>query len=329
MRKPTRLFSISLFLLSSLAISFNAHSDDATLLHYKPHASKLQYNLSISRHSEVDMGQARLQGEIFENHEDTMVFSQKINGVGDGLLGINLTLDRLNPLERPYTGYGVFYNRKDAIGNTNHIVIDLLGRPKEVKFFPHFGSRAFHNRSADDPILDIYRVMVMVYPQFPLKRLRVGESWRVKDKVAVTTAEVLPIRGIGERSYSLEMEVSKDIEYTLVGYVQRGGYRAAHISFEGSFSTEGSVFSASTGDYVSGSGKSSGDYYFALEEGLLIEGSIKSRVTENKSQDGSVAKYVVPSSQGKPRRVFVYHYDQRSLPLIWRTDQTAVFKLNY
>ncbi|MDB4444162.1 hypothetical protein N9174_02350 [bacterium] len=205
-------------------------------------------------------------------------------------------------------------------------MIDLLGRPKEVRFLPHFGSRAFHNRSADDPVLDIYRVMLMVYPQFPLKRLRAGESWGVKDKVTMTTADVLPIRGIGVRSYELEMTVIKDFTYTFVGYVQRDGDRVAHISFKGGFSTEGSIFSASTGDYVQGSGVSSGEYYFAPDRGLLLEGSLKSRFTENKSQDGTVAKYLVPSSVGVPKRVFVYYYDQRSLPFIWRTNQTVLFK---
>ncbi len=81
MKKLIRSFSISLILFLCLGIFFSAFAADAILLHYKPHVPALTYSLRVKNHSEVDLGQARNQGNIYEDHEDIITLSQRVERI--------------------------------------------------------------------------------------------------------------------------------------------------------------------------------------------------------------------------------------------------------
>ncbi|MEE8114974.1 MAG: hypothetical protein V3T23_11555, partial [Nitrososphaerales archaeon] len=298
----------------------HSFSQEGELLTFKPHKEDLRYHLNIKAHSVVDMNSAR-QGSIFEDHNDDVTLTQKVSESDDGLLDIALTVEKINWKEHGPTN-GKRVKREDIIGNTHLMKIDLLGKVKGVMSFPHFGSNEFYRGNVDGPALDHWRIMAMLYPQFPLNLIRKGESWETKEEFWVTPAEVLPISGLMSIRHDFEMKVRRETEYTLIDYVERSGYHAAHIGFESTFRTNGEVHGAEEGDYTEGNGKSSGDFYFSPKLGILVEATFKEHVIERKSRDGHFEYYLSPD-----KSLFAEAYDQKSIPFIWRTDKTIHFGL--
>ena len=313
-------------LLFNVGGSSNAAASQGELFYYRPQLQPLRYDLSISTRSQA---LALFGPGPQEEHEDIIRFSQKVERTGDGLLDIALTVDEIDTREQgPKASElyltprgGAAYERKEIIGNTGHTLINVLGVVKEVRGIPHFGSVYFHPENLGGPPLDIYPVMSMLYPQFPMRILKEGDSWKVKDEITIESAEALPIRGIGTLKHELSMTVKKDMEYTLIGYVQRGGYQTAHIDFNGVFSMDGEMITEAGGDYLEGRGKSSGELYFAPGEGLLVEVSIKSEVNEQKSKDGNVAHWF---NSEVSTALFLA---QRTATITWLTDQNVHFIL--
>ncbi len=307
---------LSLFCLNSSVTS----AQEGELLIFKPHPEGLSYNLTIKAHSVVDMNSAR-QGSIFEDHDDDLTLTQRVRESDDGLLNIDLTAEKINWKEHGPTN-GKRANREDIIGNTHRTKIDLLGKAKTVNSFPHFGSNAFYRENVDGPALDHWRIMAMLYPQFSLNLIRKGESWETKDEFWVTPAEVLPIGGMMPVRLDFQMKVRRETKYTLIDYVERSGYRTAHIGVESTFRTNGEAQGAEEGDYTEGNGTSSGDFYFAPELGILVEATFKEHVIERKSRDGHFEYFLSPD-----KSLFAEAYDQKSIPFIWRTDKTIHFGL--
>ncbi|MDA2934731.1 hypothetical protein MYX82_10370 [Acidobacteria bacterium AH-259-D05] len=295
--------------------------EEGELLILKPHPQDLKYNLTIQAHSEVDTNQGHNQGSIFEDHNDIMALRQKVSEAKDGLLEIELTVQEINWEEHGATS-GKRFKREEIIGNTHRAKINLLGKIEEVESFPHFASREFYRESLDGPPMDHWRIMTMLYPQFPLNLVRKGQSWEIEDEFSIRPAEALAIAGIMPIRYDLEMVVKRTIKYTLVDYLQKMGYRTARIGFEAIFRTDGEVHGAEEGDYTEGNGKSSGEFYFAPEEGILVEATFKESVVERRARDGHFRYWI-----SRDQSVFAEAYDQTSIPLIWRTDKTVRFAL--
>lgn len=313
-------------LILSVHVFSDAAAPEGHVFHYRPHAQPLQYDLSITTRSEA---LALYVSGPQEERQDVMRVSQRVEPAGEGLLDIVLTVDEINlrdqepkarELELTPRG-GSAYRRRDIIGNSAHRVINLLGAGDEASGIPHFGSTYFHPDSLAGPPLDIYRVMTMLYPRFPLEPLQEGEAWNVEDEITMGSAEALPLRGIGTLKHDLTMTVRRDLEYELVGYAQRGRYNAAQIRFRGTFRMDGQMITESGGDYIEGTGKSSGELYFAAAEGLLVEVSITSEVNERKSQDGSVVHWFNSTTN------MAMQTGQRTPPITWVTDQAVRFAL--
>ena len=134
-------------------------------------------------------------------------------------------------------------------------------------------------------------------------------------------AEALSIGGLGTLKHELSMIVTRDLEYTLIGYVQKGTYRTAHIDFKGTFSMEGEMITLSGGDFIEADGKCSGEFFFALDEGLLMEVFIKSQFNEEKSKDGNTVHWFNSETN---MAVFL---GQPTAPLTWLTEKDLHFVL--
>ncbi len=308
------------FLIFAGWSSAHAASGDGALLYYRPQPQPLQYNLSITTRSQAV---ALFGPGPQEEHEDRIRLSQKVEESGDGLLGIALTVDGIN-LEEPEPRArelhlnprgGSAYRRQEIIGNTGHTLINLLGAVKEVKGIPHFGSVEFHSQNLAGPPLGIYPALTLVYPQFPMRLLKKGDSWKIKDEFTIESAEALPIRGLGTLKHELIMTVKRDLDYTLIDYVPRGKYQTVHIGFNGTFSVDGEMVTEAGGDYLDGHGRSSGELYFAAAEGLLVEVLIKSKLNEQKAKDGNAAHWF---NSEVSMAVF---WGQPSAAVTWLTDQ--------
>ncbi len=293
---------------------------------YKPQSQPLRYDLSITTRSQAVA--LFLEGP-WEEQEDIIHLTQTVEGAGDGLLDIALTVDELNKgKEVPQSSEfhltprgGSSYRRKDIIGNSGHTLINLVGEVKEVRAIPHFGSVYFHPESLSGPPMDIYPVMSMLYPQFPMRLLQEGDRWTVQNEIPIESAQVLPIRGLGTLKHELNMTVKSDLEYTLAGFVQRGNYETAHIRFNGTFSMDGEMITQAGGDYIEGGGRSSGELYFAPDEGLLVEVFVQNEINEQKSQDGHVVHWFNPEVS------MAMISGQRTPAITWLTDQNVHFVL--
>jgi len=313
-------------LLFTLGGSSRVAAETGQFFSYRPQLQPLKYDLSITTRSQAVA--LYLEGPQ-EEQEDIIILTQRVKRVGDGLLDIALTVDDLNGKEEEPPSSelhlsprgGSAYKRKDIVGNTGHTVINLLGAVQEMKGIPHFGSVYFHPQNLGGPPLDIYPVMGMLYPQFPMRLLHQGEGWTVQDEIKIESAEALPIRGLGTLRHELNMTVKRELEYTLAGFVQKGKYQTAHIRFSGTFSIEGEMITEAGGDYLEGRGRSSGEFYFVPEEGLLVEASIQNEVNEQKSQDGHAVHWF---NSEVSMAVF---FGQPTPAITWLTDQNVHFVL--
>ena len=304
----------------------NAAASGGQLFHYRPRIQPLQYELSINTTSQalalyVDGPQ--------EQRQDVMRLSQRVEPAGEGLLDLVLTVEEINlrdqepearALELSPRG-GSAYRRRDIVGNSAHRVMNLLGAVSETGGIPHIGSTYFHPDSLAGPPLDIYPVMTMLHPQFPLELLEEGDTWQVQDEITIGSAEALPLRGIATLKHELTMTVRRDLEYEFVGYVRRGAYETAQIRFSGTFSMDGQMITEGGGDYIEGTGNSSGEFYFAPAEGLLVEAAIKSKINESKSQDGIVVHWFDGTTN------IAMQTGQRTAGITFLTDQVVRFAL--
>ena len=316
----------AVFLFLSVGSFSSAWASNGEILHYRPQPRPLKYVLSIAGKSHaLSLWDT---GPLVEQ-EDVLNLDQEVETVGDGLLNIMWTVQGINrEQEVPKTNSihlvprgGSGYKRKDIIGNSGHTLINLLGAVREAKAIPHIGSVYFHPESLAGPPLDIYGIATMIYPQFPLRSLKKGDRWKIKDEITIEPAEALLIGGLGTLKHELSMTVKRDLEYTLNGYVQKGSHRAAHIGFKGTFSMEGEMITQSGGDFIEADGKCSGEYYFALEEGLLMESLVKTKVTEQKSTSGNTVHWFNAETN---MAVFL---GQPTAPLTWLTEKDLHFVL--
>ncbi len=302
MKKPARLFVIPAILLLSLAISVNALAVDSTLLHYKSHYSKLKYGLTMTSKSRPE---ALFELGPQEETEDFLTLGQRVGSASDGLLDIALTVDGIN-WEQHGPSRGSAYKREEIIGNTGHLRVNVLGKVAEASGIPHFSSIYFHRDNLSGPPLDIYRTLTMLYPQFPMRLLKKGDRWKSRDEIFIESAKALPIRGIATLKYELE----------------RKGHRAARVGFDATFSTAGAITTEAVEHYTEGDGTSSGDLYFSLDDGILLEVMMKSELNETRSTGGRVRHWFNPE-----KSINILLGGQKSTPITWLTKQETHFEL--
>ena len=318
---------VCLFLLFP-SVPTGLFGEEGELLTFKPYPGFLEYRLRVNTRSALETNSRSFGTErVSAEHEDVFTLSQSIKETDDGLLDIALTYDAINLLEHG-PSIGAQYNREQIIGNTQHIVTTLLGEVKEATGLPHFASRNYYFSddygNHDGVPLDMYRVMLAVYPQFPLRLLRKGDTWNVRDKITVTPADVNSVRGVATIAYDLNVDINRRITYTLLGFAERKGYRTAHVGFQARYGFEGSMTSGYYGYYSEGSGEDAGEFYFAPEKGIVVEALIKSNPVENKSIDGQTVRMWLDSETS----IMLDLDDRRTVPLKWRTDKSISFELS-
>ena len=93
------------------------------------------------------------------------------------------------------------------------------------------------------------------------------------------------------------------------------------LRFKGTFNIEGEMITESGGDFIESSGSSSGELYFAPDEGLLVEVLIKSEINEHKSKNGNVVHWFTPEVG-----MAVFH-GERTAPITWLTEQNVHYVL--
>ena len=317
---------VVLFLLLQGVSAAQSGAENALLIH-KPQSAPLTYDLQITTHSLLEVSWPRQPPITIDHEEDILTLSQEVTETDEGLLDVVLTVDAINPLprggERPEQTGPVFqagdrYAREDIVGNSQHLVLNVLGEVKEATGLPHFSSLFYYARGLDAVAFDNYRVLLMLYPQFPLRLLEVGDSWSVEDEVTVTDADT------GYLQVSLQMVVERTITYTLAGFVERKGYRTAHITFEAEYEFEASSFAASEEFFSDGTGEDAGEFYFAPEEGIVVEASITSKRVETKSHGGEMVRLQLDSETSRFVNLRGGH---TTVPLKWYTDKTVSFQL--
>lgn len=278
-----------------------------------------------------------------------MKLSQRIEETEEGLLDIATTVDQINSLPPESRGGrgggpgggggggpgggsggerrgggppGMVYLREDIVGNTQHIKINRSGKVEEAHVLPHLGSSFFWNRGEDGPPLDLYNVLILLNPRFPSDLPSPGASWETEEEMELETASALPVAGLMELNYQLEMVVKQKVRYTLLDFVEKKGYRCARIRFEAEFTTDGAIYNSARGSHLEGSGKSSGEIYFAPQEGILVSASMTHNASEKRSQDGLIRYFVTPREM-----IFLEADDRTTVPIPWRSERIVSFEL--
>ena len=311
---------VVLFLLLQ-GVSAAQSGAENELLIYKPQSDPSTYTLRVTTHSSLETSSPR--SDITADHEDILTLSQEVTKTDDGLLDVVLTVDGINPVP-PSSASGGHYQREDAVGSSQHTVLSLLGEVKEATGLPHFASLDYYGtRGIDGMSFDFYRVMLMLYPQFPLRLLGPDERWSVQDEVTVGAAEAV-LGGLAPLGHHLSVDIDRRITYRLLGFVERKGYRTAHLAFDAQYDFEANSGVTSAEFYADGSGEDTGEIYFALDEGIVVEASITSRLSETKTQGGEMIRmWLNPETS-----VFLTARGQTTFPLKWRSEKTISFELS-
>ena len=309
-------------LLILLGVAGGAFAAEGELLTFKPH-TPLKYSLKVNSKTDLETNFRTYETKrgVAYKREDTLTLNQSVKEVDGGLLDIALTVDKINLIPHG-ASIGAQLKREQIVGNTQHTFVNALGTIKKANGFPHFSSDHYYYRGHDGGPLDMYRVMLMLYPQFPLRLLKAGDGWEVKDKITVEAADI--VGELATIEHDLEHKINRRIKYTLLGFTERKGYRTAHIGFEAKYGFDASMISSYNGFYSNGSGEDKGEFWFAPKEGIVVEAKIDSRNIENKSEDGqTVLVWLDPKTM-----IFLDLVDgQTTVPLKWRSEKTISFGL--
>ncbi len=313
-----------------------AAEGDRALLVYKGQAAPVAYTVTVKTNlNTLTHAGGGWRGDVVKkSHEDILGLRLEAKERADGLIDQALTFTSINgktaalglsPGAREGDVPILMLKREEIVGNTQAVRMDLLGRVKEATGVPYFVAQTFHNRSSDGPPLDMYRVFLMVFPQFSLKRVSPGESWTVKDEAIVREVKEKGESGPldSTRSHTLEAKVRRDITYTHQGFVERKGYRAAVIGVTGSYSIDAKAVEPNNGHYMKGNGKVSGEYYFVPAEGLLVEASLKSKLNQSYTFDGILLTYWL-----NPKEKVSLMLEDTTMPWVpWEGEQTVRLEL--
>lgn len=326
MAKPSNVWwgipFVVLFLLAQGASTALSGAENALLV-YKPRPAPLTYNLRVNTHSVLETSSPR--SDVAADHEDILTLSQRVTETDAGLLDLALTVDGINPIsaERNAEESGHHYRRGDVVGNSQHAVLSILGEVKKATGLPHFASRNYYGaRGLDGVSFDMYRVILTLYPQFPLRLLGTDDSWSVEDQVTVSAAEA-EVAGLAGLGHHFTVDIDRKVTYKVLGFSERKGYRTAHIAFDTQYNFEANSGVGAEEFYADGSGEDVGEIYFAPDEGIVVQASITSKPVETKSQGGELVRlWLDPRTS-----VFLTLRGQRTVPLKWRSEKTISFEL--
>ncbi len=313
-----------------------AKEGDRAPLVYKGRPAPATYTLTVKTNlNTLTHAGGGWRGDVVKkSHEDILGLRLETKARSDGLIDQTLAFTSING-KTPALGLSpgaregdvpiLMLKREEIVGKTQEVQMDLVGRVKEATGVPHFVSQSFHNRSSDGPPLDMYRVLLMVFPQFSGSPVGPGEKWTVKDEVVVGEMKEGAAGGPldSTRSHKLEAKVKRDITYTHQGFVERGGHRTAAIGITGRYTVDVKAVDPNNGHYLKGSGKVSGEYYFAPAEGLLVEASLKSKLSQAYTFDGILVTYWL-----NPKEKVSLMMEDTPMPWVpWEGEQTVRLEL--
>jgi hypothetical protein len=109
------------------------------------------------------------------------------------------------------------------------------------------------------PSSDVSSMFFSLYPTFPDRALKVGESWTQTQEMDQT-----------------QMGVAVETQYTFVRREEKKGYKCAVIDFTTSMSIKGSGEAQMN---IEGNGTGKGTMYFAHEKGLLVDSAVELDIT--------------------------------------------------
>lgn len=292
-------------------------AQSAAELSYKPQPAPLTYELRVTTHSVLEV--AVPSGvPVTADHEDILTVRQEVTKADGGLLDVALTVEDIKPLPGGRAPPADNYQRGEIVGHSQRLVLSVLGEVKKATGLPHFSSPLYYRGALDSVALDMHRVLLTPYPQFPLRPPKVGNSWSVEDKVTVHSADT------GHLRVNLDVAVDRKMTFTLAGFEERKGYRTAHITFKAGYGFNASSFAASEEFFSRGTSEDIGEIYFASEEGIVVEASITSKLVETKEQGGEL---VLLQLDDKTRRFINLRDGATTVPLKWYTDKTVSFQL--
>ena len=233
---------------------------ESALLIYRPQSAPLTYELRVTTHSVLEV--AVPSGvPVTADHEDILTLRKEVTSADEGLLDVALTVEAIKPLPEGRAPPADNYQRGEIVGNSQHLVLSVLGEVREATSLPHFSSPLYYRGALDSVALDMHRVLLTPYPQFPLRLLEVGDTWSVQDKVTVNSADT------GHLRVNLDTAIDRKMTFTLAGFEERKGYRTAHITFEAEYGFDASSFAASEEFFSRGTSDDTGEFYFAAGGG--------------------------------------------------------------
>lgn len=322
-------------LAAALALGWAGVTAAATaekeLLIYKGQPAALAYRLEVKTHHKVfdHRGGGYRKKTPERSHHDIIGFNLAVSEKPDGKVDQKLTFTSINGKSAKLWGRQgdvpvIWLNREQIVGNNQKLEMDLLGRVVAATGAPHFMSPSYRpKRSPDGPALDMYRILTMIFPQFPLRRVAVGETWRVKDKYTVGPAPEKDDAAIWKRPHKLDAKIRRNLRLTLKGFEQKGGYRVARIAVKGRFSADIKGIEPNNGHYVTTAGDVSGEFLFAPEKGLLVEATFKNKYHYSYAKDGVLVSIFLTPKE----RVSLLLEDDTTPPVPWRGNQSVHLEL--
>ena len=198
-----------------------------------------------------------------------ITLTQKVEKVDLGIAELNVTYDTFN-MEMNVGGKQIPSNMgKSMVGKTNKMKISENGEiiePKGIKAM--VGLQGLGS--------DIKNIFFSLYPKFPERKLKVGNSWTQKQEIPQS-----------------QMGVVIEYQYTLPKLEKKKGYDCAVIDYTISMTIEGGE---QTKMNMKGSGKGKGTAYFAYEKGLLVESEVAMDLTMSISAPLPTGEQEIPTT---------------------------------
>ena len=245
LKKCRRLFTF----IAVLSVACLACGERATKL-------TLKFNVGDEHRYELNQDsttKTEFMGRKVEMPSRTeMTLTQQVKKVDQGIADIKLTYDSFN-MEMNVGGKEIPGSMGDEmVGKSITMRIRENGEivePQGIKSMV----------TLQGPSSDVSSMLFNLYPIFPDRALKVGESW--------TQTSETP---------QAEMGVAVESQYTFVRREDRKGYKCAVIDFTISMNIKVTGEEAMN---IEGSGTGKGTCYFAYEKGLLVESSAELDLT--------------------------------------------------
>jgi len=184
--------------------------------------------------------------EMPSNAEITL--TQKVEKIDQGIAELKITYDSFD-MKMNVGGKQIPSNMgKSMIGKTNIMKISEDGEIVEPK-----GMKAMVGLQGLGG--DIKNVFFNLYPKFPERKLKVGDSWTQKQEIPQS-----------------QMEIALEVLYTLSGKEEKQGYKCAVIDSVTTMSIKGGNQAKMS---ITGEGKGKGTTYFAYEKGILVNSQVE------------------------------------------------------